>query len=152
MPEIKSRIILAPPIHIGIAVRDLKGAMDFCSKTLGISPLDVMDIKVPKMMFKGRLVSGVVRNAAYRWGSLHIDLIKAVSGDYPTERFLQESGEGMHHLSFAVDDLDEWLKTLSEKGLNLVAHFNAETLDGHQIPLAWFESPFGLLELFEMKT
>jgi catechol 2,3-dioxygenase-like lactoylglutathione lyase family enzyme len=53
-------------------------------------------------------------------GAVQIELIEPVEGDAPHKRFLEERGEGLHHLGYYVDNYDEWRAYLKEQGIGIL--------------------------------
>jgi methylmalonyl-CoA/ethylmalonyl-CoA epimerase len=95
--------------HIGIAVRDLDAAIELFQKLFGVSPRHketVKDQKVNTAMFE------------FRGGA--IELLSATSPDSPIAKFIEKRGEGVHHISFVVEDIEAELGRLSDLGFKLV--------------------------------
>jgi methylmalonyl-CoA epimerase len=95
--------------HVGIAVRSLDDAVALWTRALGFRHTDTIDF--PPMG---------LRIAFLRAGDSEIELLEPTGDDSPVGRFLAERGEGMHHLSFRVLDLDRALAEAGEAGLELV--------------------------------
>src|SRR3990170_3641917 len=95
--------------HIGIATRSLKKAKEFYGNILGLEPLSEEVVEKDK-----------VRVASFALGEGRIELIEPLDPDSPVGRFLDKRGEGIHHICFEVENLDETLKVLKERGTPLV--------------------------------
>ena len=95
--------------HIGIAVNDLEEAMSTYRDILGLKFKGTEEIEEQKTILATFLVSGV-----------KIELIQPTHPDSPIRKFLEKRGEGMHHIAFRVENIDESLKELSAKGVNLI--------------------------------
>jgi len=95
--------------HVGIAVRSLDEAVRVWVDALGFRHTDTIDF--PSMM---------VRIAFLRGGSAELELLEPTHADSPVGRFLARRGEGLHHLSFLVPDLEKALKDAESAGLELV--------------------------------
>jgi len=95
--------------HVGIAVRSLDEAVRVWVDALGFRHTDTIDF--PSMM---------LRIAFLRGGSAELELLEPTHADSPVGRFLARRGEGLHHLSFLVPDLERALKEAESAGLELV--------------------------------
>ena len=93
--------------HIGIAVRSLDEILPFYRDILGLpeEPLDDAD---------GATIAGL------RAGEPLVALLEAESPDSPIGRFVAKRGPGIHHLCFAVDDLDVVLERCRAAGIRLI--------------------------------
>ncbi|GIV42219.1 MAG: methylmalonyl-CoA epimerase [Vicingaceae bacterium] len=82
--------------HIGIAVKDLEKAIETFNRLLGKKP------------YKEEVVeSEGVKTVFYQVGEVKIELLAAIRSDVPLAKFLETKGEGIHHIAFATDNLDE---------------------------------------------
>jgi methylmalonyl-CoA/ethylmalonyl-CoA epimerase len=116
--------------HVGIAVRSIDAAVRVWAGTLGFRHTDTVDF--PSMM---------LRIAFLRGGSAELELLEPTHADSPVGRFLAKRGEGLHHLSFLVPDLEKALKEAEAAGLDLIDRSPRE--GGHETKIA-FLSPRGL--------
>jgi methylmalonyl-CoA/ethylmalonyl-CoA epimerase len=93
--------------HIGIAVRSLDEILPFYRDVLGLPevPLDDAD---------GARIAGVAA------GEPLVELLEAESPDSPIGRFVAKRGPGIHHICFAVDDLDAALERCRAAGVRLI--------------------------------
>ena len=93
--------------HIGFAVRSLDEILPFYRDILGLTeePLDDAD---------GATIAGL------RAGEPLVELLEAESPDSPIGRFVAKRGPGIHHLCFAVDDLDLALERCRAAGIRLI--------------------------------
>jgi methylmalonyl-CoA/ethylmalonyl-CoA epimerase len=89
--------------HVAIAVRDTEQALHYFTGTLGLEPAYVDELDSPP-------VTLTYLDA----GNMYIQL---VSPRAPCEiaRWLDEHGEGLHHICFAVDDVVETVRALSDR-------------------------------------
>jgi len=95
--------------HVGIAVRSLDKAIAVWTKALGLTLVDTIEFE-----------SMGVRIAFLRAGSTELELLEPTSADSPVGRFLEKRGEGMHHLSFLVSDLEAALREAEAAGMELI--------------------------------
>jgi methylmalonyl-CoA/ethylmalonyl-CoA epimerase len=93
--------------HIGIAVRTMDELLPFYRDILGLPevPLDDAD---------GARIAGVAA------GESLVELLEAKSDDSPIGKFVAKRGPGIHHVCFAVDDLDSTLARCRAAGLRLI--------------------------------
>jgi methylmalonyl-CoA/ethylmalonyl-CoA epimerase len=93
--------------HIGIAVRSLDEILPFYRDVLGLPevPLDDAD---------GAAIAGLSA------GDPLVELLEAESPDSPIGRFVAKRGPGIHHICFAVDDLDATLERCRAAGIRLI--------------------------------
>ncbi len=94
--------------HVGIAVRSLEAAIPLW-KALGFHHTDTIDFESMK-----------VRIAFLRAGSSELELLEPTAEDSPVGRFLAKRGEGIHHLSFHVADIEIALEQAEKAGLTLI--------------------------------
>ncbi len=95
--------------HVGIAVNDLEASVKLFASLLGREPEhreEVPDQKVLTAMFGG--------------GEAHIELLQATTPDSAIAKFLEKRGEGIHHISFDVDDIRSELARLDAAGFQLI--------------------------------
>jgi methylmalonyl-CoA/ethylmalonyl-CoA epimerase len=93
--------------HIGIAVSDLEAILPFYRDVLGMPevPLDDAD---------GARIAGLAA------GESLVELLQAETPDSPIGRFVARRGPGIHHVCFAVDDLDATLARCRAAGVRLI--------------------------------
>ena len=105
MPEIQRRGTRIA--HIGIAVRALDELLPFLRDVLQMPevPLDDAD---------GASIAGVAS------GESLVELLKGQSDDTPIGKFVARRGPGIHHVCFAVDDLDNMLERCRQAGVRLI--------------------------------
>ena len=81
--------------HLGIAVRDLSAAMATYGDSLGLTDWEVIDMPERAMQV-----------AIGRVGETLLELITPTSPAAAFSKFLDERGEGIHHIAYAVDNLE----------------------------------------------
>jgi methylmalonyl-CoA epimerase len=94
--------------HIGLAVKDLKEASDFFRENFGFSISEKEDF--------GELNFSFVPIE----GGTDLELLQSTTPDGTIAKFIQKRGEGIHHISFEVDDIQAELDRLKAKGLTLI--------------------------------
>ena len=124
--------------HVGVAVKDIKAALDFFKKVF-----DVPDADVVVMEDQG------VRACLIQVGQTRLELLEPISLESGVGRFIERRGEGLHHLALNVTDISEKLQTLQILGVDLIDQVPREGLSG-AIAFVHPRSVFGVLtELVE---
>jgi methylmalonyl-CoA epimerase len=96
--------------HIGIAVKNLDEALSFYENTFGLKPAHIET--VPDQAVKSALIP---------LGGASIELIEPTDSQSGVAKFLeQRGGDGVHHISLEVDDVNQELKLLEGKGIKLI--------------------------------
>ncbi len=113
--------------HIGVAVKDLDKAIELYRDKLGLE-------------FKGTDVveEQKVKVAFFKIGETNIELVSPISDDSPIAKYLEKNREGIHHIAYEVDNIEDALKTLKEKGVKLI---NEEPRKGAHNTLIAFVHP-----------
>jgi methylmalonyl-CoA/ethylmalonyl-CoA epimerase len=123
--------------HIGIAVEGLNESVSFYRDILGLAevPLDDSD---------GAKIVGLAA------GPSLVELLEADRPDSPIAKFIAKRGAGLHHVCFAVDDLDATLERCRAAGVRLIDETPRLGADGKRIAFLHPSSTAGvLLELTE---
>lgn len=123
--------------HIGIAVSDLDAAIERFSLLLGQPPDVVRD--VPDMAVKVAMFEGGDRNGG------QIELLAPTSEDNSIARFLDRSGEGLHHVCVYVDDIERSLAGLKSQGVKLIDEQPRVGAMGHRVAFIHPEGSHGVL-------
>ncbi len=128
--------------HIGIAVKSLDEAIPFYENVLGLKCYSIEEVSDQK-----------VRTAFFKIGQTKIELLESTDPDGPVGRYIEKKGEGIHHLAFAVRDLDEKLREAENKGVRLIDSKPRKGAEGLDIAFLHPRSTFGVLtELCEDKS
>jgi methylmalonyl-CoA/ethylmalonyl-CoA epimerase len=91
--------------HIGIAVKDLNASNDLFSKLLNINP------------YKSETVeSEHVTTSFFQVGETKIELLEANNPESAIAKFIEKKGEGIHHIAFAVTDINSEVERLKKEG------------------------------------
>ena len=95
--------------HVGIAVQDVKKALDFFRDALGLH------VEVPEEVASQR-----VRAYFIPVGEAAIELLEATASDSAIAKYVEKRGPGLHHITLRVDDLHAVLEQLKARGVRLV--------------------------------
>jgi len=120
--------------HIGIAVASLEEAIPRFRLLLGTDCYAVEDVADQK-----------VRTAFFKVGQTKIELLESTAPDGPIAKFIEKRGEGVHHIAFAVTDLDDALARLEGQGLQLIDRKGRAGAEGLRIAFLHPKSCHGVL-------
>ncbi len=105
--------------QVAVVVRDIKAAAESYWKILGIGPWSIFDWEAPLVYdrtYYGKAAWAREKIALAQMGDVQIELVQPVDGDSIYQDWLDEHGEGLHHMNFLVDDVDQTVKALAELG------------------------------------
>ena len=95
--------------HIGIAVASLNDAIPFYEKVLGLECYAIEEVADQK-----------VKTAFFKVGQTKIELLEPTSPDSTIAKFIEKNGGGMHHMAFAVEDVQTALNDAAAAGCQLI--------------------------------
>jgi methylmalonyl-CoA/ethylmalonyl-CoA epimerase len=95
--------------HIGIAVSNLSKSNELFKKLLG------------SQSYKHETVeSEGVTTSFFQIGEAKIELLEATNPESPIAKYIEKRREGIHHIAFAVDDIESEMKRLESEGFELL--------------------------------
>ena len=128
--------------HIGIAVNSLAEAIPFYEKVLGLKCYSIEEVAEQK-----------VKTAFFMVGQTKIELLESTDPEGPVGKFIEKKGEGIHHMAFAVENIEERLKEAEAAGVKLIDMQPRRGAEGLSIAFLHPKSTFGVLtELCEDKN
>lgn len=128
--------------HIGIAVKSLEESIPFYENILGLKCYTIEEVKDQK-----------VKTAFFMVGQTKIELLESTDPEGPIGKHIEKRGEGIHHIAFAVKDINDRLKEVGEKGIRLIDKKSRKGAEGLDIGFLHPKSTYGvLMELCENKT
>ncbi|MFQ5875946.1 MAG: methylmalonyl-CoA epimerase, partial [Dehalococcoidia bacterium] len=95
--------------HVAIVVKNVQETLDFYRETFGVGEAPIEEI--PDQGVRATLIS---------IGGSQLELIEPTRPDTGVARFLENRGEGLHHVCFEVEDLRGKLNALNGKGFQLI--------------------------------
>ena len=95
--------------HIGIAVGDIEASDKLFAKIFGKD-----SYKSEKVTSEGVITS------FFQIGESKIELVAATNDNSPISKYLSNNKEGMHHIAFAVNDIEKEMKRLKKEGIRLL--------------------------------
>jgi methylmalonyl-CoA/ethylmalonyl-CoA epimerase len=123
--------------HVGIAVQSLAEILPFYRDLLGMPEIQLDD-------------ADGARIGAVQAGDSLIELLEANSADSPIGKFVAKRGPGIHHICFAVDDLDGTLAQCKKAGVRLIDETPRIGAEGKRIAFLHPSATAGvLIELSE---
>ena len=120
--------------HIGIAVKDLGK-----SEVLFEKLLNTPSYKREEVASEGVITS------FFQIGDIKIELLAATKPDSPIAKFIEKKGEGIHHLAFESEAINEELKNLKEDGIELIHQQPKDGADNKEIAFLHPKSTGGVL-------
>jgi methylmalonyl-CoA/ethylmalonyl-CoA epimerase len=123
--------------HIGIAVKNIEDALKYYEGTLGLKCYKIEEVADQK-----------VRTAFLKVGETKIELLEATSSESPVAKFIEKRGEGVHHIAFAVNGIEDALKEVESKGINLIDKKSRKGAEGLDIAFLHPKSTNGVLTEF----
>ena len=126
--------------HIGIAVSSIEQARDYFENTLGLTCEGVETVESQK-----------VKTAFYSVGEVHIELLEPTSEDSAVAKYLGKNGEGVHHIAFKTDSVEDQLTQAEKCGCSLINTAPVEGAGGKKVAFLHPKSTCGVLTEFCFK-
>jgi methylmalonyl-CoA/ethylmalonyl-CoA epimerase len=95
--------------HIGVAVGDIDSALELYAETFEMT-----------IAHRETVESQGVEAVLLDVGDGHVELMRPLAADTPVGKFLDRKGPKLHHVAYAVDDIDSTLEKLAAAGLELI--------------------------------
>lgn len=95
--------------HIGIAVEDIDAGIELYEKSFEM-----------ELGLRETVEEQGVEAALLNVGDGHVELMAPLGPDTPVGKFLAKRGAGLHHVAYAVDDIDSTLERLAASGIELI--------------------------------
>lgn len=95
--------------HVGIAVSNLDEALKLYTEVLGLEVHGTEVVEEQK-----------VRVAFLPVGDTEVELLESTSPDGPVAKFIERNGEGVQHLAFKVENIEEAIKEMLDKGMRMI--------------------------------
>lgn len=125
--------------HIGIAVENLDEALKFYEETLGI-----------KCTSKEVVEDQKVKVAFLPIGDTEVELLESTDENGAIAKFIEKRGQGVQHIAYRVDNIEEAIAEMKEKGIRMIDEEPRYGAGGAKIAFLHPKSTFGvLIELCE---
>jgi methylmalonyl-CoA/ethylmalonyl-CoA epimerase len=123
--------------HIGIAVKSLDEVIPYYEKSLGM-----------KCEGREEVASQKVKVAFFPVGDTRSELLEPTSPDSPIAKFIEQKGEGIHHVAFQTTDVNAQLAQAKEAGVRLINETPVPGAHGMQVAFLHPKSTHGVLTEF----
>ncbi len=123
--------------HIGIAVENLEESIHYYEEVLGLKCYAIEEVPDQK-----------VKTAFFQIGDTKIELLESTDPDGPIGKFIEKKGPGIHHLAFAVENIDQALQEVKDKGIRLIDQESRLGAEGLNIGFLHPKSTGGVLTEF----
>ncbi len=123
--------------HIGIAVKSLEEGIRYYETTLGLKCEAVEEVASQK-----------VRTAFFHCGEVHLELLEATDPESPIAKFVERSGEGVHHIAFRTDNIEGQLQQAADSGARLIHEVPFEGAANKLVAFLHPKSTHGVLTEF----
>lgn len=120
--------------HIGIAVKSIDETKKLYHDLLGLVHAGNETVQEQK-----------VTTAFFPVGDTEVELLESTSPDGPIAKYLEKRGEGVQHIAFRVDNIEEALAELKAKGIQLIDEKPRKGAGGAQIAFLHPKSTHGVL-------
>jgi methylmalonyl-CoA/ethylmalonyl-CoA epimerase len=128
--------------HIGIAVKNLEESIKFYEEVLGLQCYNIEEVADQK-----------VRTAFFQVGDTKIELLESTDPEGPIGKYVEKKGEGIHHIAYAVENIEDKLRHAEEQGIRLIDKKPRKGAEGLDIAFIHPKSTHGVLtEICEDKT
>jgi methylmalonyl-CoA/ethylmalonyl-CoA epimerase len=116
--------------HVGVIVRNMEKTIAFLT-SLGIGPFGMGDgrkwVEVPfRGELRGKPAAWKVKISNARLGNGELELLQPSGGESLLQEFLDEHGEGLHHIGYTTDDLARAIKKLAAQGVKVLTSATAD--------------------------
>ncbi|WP_412559566.1 methylmalonyl-CoA epimerase [Winogradskyella sp. MIT101101] len=120
--------------HIGIAVKDIENSNQLFKALFGKSHYKIEDVE-----------SEGVKTSFFKCGPNKIELLQATNEDSPIAKFIEKKGEGIHHIAFAVSDIEKEIERLTKEGFKMIHKTPKKGADNKLIAFLHPKSTNGVL-------
>lgn len=120
--------------HLGIAVNDINAAKAFWNDILGLP-------------FEGEetVSEQKVKTAFFPVGESEVELLESTDPDGPIAKYIEKKGQGIQHVAFRVDNIEQALAELKEKGVRLIDETPRQGAGGAKIAFLHPKATNGVL-------
>jgi methylmalonyl-CoA epimerase len=92
--------------HVGVVVKNIEGALDLYTNILGFKPGEVLTSK-----------EAGIKTVMISLGEVTLELTEPIDPQSGLQKFLEKRGEGIHHISLEVEDINQERTLLESKGI-----------------------------------
>jgi len=95
--------------HIGIAVKSLRESVPVFEKIFNVKASEIEFVEEQKVNVR-----------KFHLENCEVELLEGTTADSPITKFIEKKGEGIHHISFEVNDIQKSLNYIKEEGIQLI--------------------------------
>ena len=106
--------------QVGLVVRDIAQAAERYSRLFGLPMPEIITTdpyEMARTTYRGQPTQARAKLAFFHMGQVQLELIEPVGGPSTWQRFLEEKGEGVHHIAFIIQDTPAITQRLAELGM-----------------------------------
>ncbi len=130
----RNKFLMKKIEHIGIAVKDIEKSNDLFKALFGKSHYKIEDVE-----------SEGVKTSFFKCGPNKIELLQATHKDSPIAKFIEKKGEGIHHIAFAVSNIEKEIERLTKEGFQMIHKVPKRGADNKLIAFLHPKSTNGVL-------
>ncbi|HEY5570308.1 MAG TPA: methylmalonyl-CoA epimerase [Bacteroidales bacterium] len=120
--------------HIGIAVKSIEESIPYYENVLGLKCYNIEEVADQK-----------VKTAFFMIGQTKIELLESTDPEGTIAKFIENKGEGVHHIAFAVDSVADALADAESQGIRLIDKAPRSGAEGMKIAFLHPKSTKGVL-------
>ena len=138
-------------VQIGIVVRDVEKYARSYAEFFGVEEPEIIwsePEEKAKTRYHGKATKGQVKQAFFDFDNICIELLEPVDGPSTWQEFLEEHGEGVHHIAFEIKGMDGHIAEMEERGAGLIQQ--GRWTGGSGGRYAYFESERQLAVILEL--
>ncbi|MDD4636836.1 MAG: methylmalonyl-CoA epimerase [Bacteroidales bacterium] len=120
--------------HIGIAVKSIEESIPYYENVLGLKCYNIEEVADQK-----------VKTAFFMIGQTKIELLESTDPEGTIAKFIENKGEGVHHIAFAVDSVADALADAESQGIRLIDKAPRSGAEGLKIAFLHPKSTKGVL-------
>ena len=109
--------------QVGLIVHDIERSAEAYSRVFGLPKPEVIITDKPEIArttYRGEPTNAQAKLAFFDMGQVTLELIEPIGGPSTWQEFLDEKGEGVHHIAFMVQSTDDAVAFLGAKGIGVV--------------------------------
>lgn len=108
-------------VQVGLVVSDIERARALWAKLLEVEEppiVETEDWDFTHMTFRGEASKGRAKLTFFKLENVVLEIIQPIGGPSTWQDFLEKYGEGIHHIAFVAENVDESMRKLSESGVS----------------------------------
>jgi 4-hydroxyphenylpyruvate dioxygenase-like putative hemolysin len=119
-PEDRELLALPAVSQIGVVVKEMHPAIDFYSEVWNVGPFKIFEPEYTDQTYRGKPGNFKMRIALASLDPVQFELIEPLEGDTIYDEFLEKKGEGLHHLGFDVDRIEDRITAMQKMGIEVL--------------------------------